>query len=257
MPEHYIKNTLDTGPKREFNNSTKAPFFHPGFESKLQSVIKESYEAGAGGQPSAAIINEVSDIVAKSLAAYVMDQSSYNIIDIEARLSLSREQARSLTDVLAEKLPIEEAIARLLKDYAEHLAREAKHNEFSNFLAAQREEEARRVFASLLQVTTEDKIKEFGDSFAESSHQARNNAIVHLNKLRDNGIFDEKLVMDFRKVLKSDKETYLFADYFGKIDLATVASTGSGPNLQTILETIGDASVVRDILFRALRSDLR
>ncbi|GAB1210695.1 hypothetical protein APSETT445_009491 [Aspergillus pseudonomiae] len=256
---------MHTGPKREFNNSTKAPFFHAGFESKLRSVIKENYEAGTGGQPSAAIINEVSDIVVKSLAAYVMDQSSYNILDIEARLSLSREQAHSLTDVLAEKdiadkfpqLPIEEAIARLLKDYAEHLAREAKPHEYSNFLAAQREEEARRVFASLLQVTTEDKIKEFGDSFAESSHKARDNAIVHLNKLRDNGIFDEKLVMDFRKVLKSDDETYLFADYFGKIDLATVASAGSGPNLQTILATIGDASVVRDILFRALRPDLR
>ena len=62
--------------------------------------------------------------------------------------------------------------------------------------------------------------------------------------------------MDFRKVLKSE-ETYLFADYFGKVDPATVASAKSGPTLQTIIATIGDAIVVRDILFRALRPDLR
>jgi hypothetical protein len=149
---------------------------------------------------------------------------------------------------------IDEAIAQILKDYAQALFRDQESYEAKRKMLD--EQEARQLFASLLEVTTEDNINKFGSSFAESDHKERNNAIFHLEKLQQDGIFDKNLVLDIRKVLKTDMECYRFADFFGKIDLAALtkeSSEVSNPRLQVqVLWTMGEATVVRDALYRTV-----
>ncbi|KAJ6097522.1 hypothetical protein N7499_001896 [Penicillium canescens] len=246
MPGIYQR-MLDhfTGSEPELFNSV--------FQKKLQDVIKTSYEPEQGHRLSDVDVKEIYNFVARNLAACILlhsrDQDrigDYTLLD--------RQQIHSVADTLQKKPAIDEAIAQILKDYAQALFRDQERYESKRKI--QIEQEARQLFASLLEVTTEDNINNFGNSFAESDHKSRNNAIFHLNKLQQDGIFDKNLVLDIRKVLKTDAECYLFADFFGKIDLAALtkeSSEASNPRLQVqVLWTMGEATVVRDAFYRTV-----
>ena len=104
---------------------------------------------------------------------------------------------RGFSLILLSQSSIEHQTVELLKSYLE---------ESQSPYTVDREKANRQIFADLLKITTEDKIQAFGNELKRHDYFARNNAVAAIQKLKEQGVFDDKLEMDFRKVLKSDTE---------------------------------------------------
>ncbi|GFF57561.1 hypothetical protein IFM46972_10835 [Aspergillus udagawae] len=213
-------------------------------QHRLKEAIRTGYEPNENGQPSEDDINAVYDLVSKYLAAYQWIQSQQENVHQWIGNNFPEDESRDVSGILSQRGPIDEAIATLLKN-----KRQTRTADFHR----QQESEARQVFASLLNTTSEDNIKIFGNALSKMSYKARNNALQVLQNLQDKGTFDASLVLGFRKVLKSDYEVGLFDRYFGKVDITTFAAGAGKAKLDTkILEALADANNVRDLLYRSL-----
>ncbi|KAB8276417.1 hypothetical protein BDV30DRAFT_235867 [Aspergillus minisclerotigenes] len=123
-----------------------------------------------------------------------------------------RHQTQPLQWIFHNKVPIDEAITALLKNHDQSQTPEARYH-------------------------------------AQNLNRARG------LKLREVGTFDDKLSSGFYKVLSRDPNWGVtdFKRYFGKVDIVKFAQEFEKPDLAlNIIKAMGDASVVRDALYRAL-----
>ncbi|KAB8225483.1 hypothetical protein BDV33DRAFT_198397 [Aspergillus novoparasiticus] len=186
----------------------------------------------------------------KGLAAYLMGQSSDAGVNQWVVSQFPRHQTQPLQWIFHDKVPIDEAITALLKNHDQSQTPEARYH-------AQNLNRARGLFASLLEITTVDNINIFGNALFTSDRNSLElkHVSYHLRNLREAGTFDGNLSSGFYKVLSRDRTwgVHDFKTYFGKVDIVKFSQEYEKPDLALdIIKAMGDASVVRDALYRAL-----
>ncbi|KAK6815394.1 hypothetical protein RU639_008973 [Aspergillus parasiticus] len=248
----HVFGTISSGLPKYYAGQPRVNLGHfsPSLQNSLKRVIEQSYQAGADEKPSADDISRAYDILSKYLAAYLMGQSSDDSVNHWVVSQFPRHQAQPLQWIFQNKVPIDEAITTLLKNHDQSQTPEARYH-------AQNLNRARGVFASLLEITTVDNINIFGNALFTSDYNCLELKHVthHLKKLREAGTFDDNLSSGFYKVLSRDRTWGVtdFKRYFGKVDIVKFSQEFEKPDLAlNIIKAMGDASVVRDALYRAL-----
>ncbi|GMG16234.1 unnamed protein product [Aspergillus oryzae var. brunneus] len=236
----HVLGTISSGLPKYYAGEPRVNLGHfsPSLQNSLKRVIEQSYQAEADEKPSADDISRAYDILSKYLAAYLMGQSSDD--------SLSRLVLLSPTS----QIPVDEAIAALLKNHDQSQTPEARYH-------AESLNRARGLFASLLEITTVDNINIFGNALRQSNWGLLEMTHVsyHLKKLRQAGTFDDALVSGFYKVFNADRTWMIhdFTKYWGRVDMVKFSQEYKKPDLAlNIIKAMGDAGVVRDGLYRAL-----
>ncbi|KAE8332221.1 hypothetical protein BDV39DRAFT_200374 [Aspergillus sergii] len=239
LPKYYAGQSKDNlGP------------FSPSLQNSLKRVIEQSYQAGEDEKPSADDISRAYDILSKYLAAYLLGQSSDEGVNHKIVSQFPRHQTQILQWIFHNKIPVDEAIAALLKNHDQSQTPEARYR-------AESLNRARWVFASLLEITTVDNINIFGNALRQSdwSQLSMTHVSYHLKNLRQAGTFDDAVVSGFYKVFNADRRWGIhdFKKYWRKVDMVKFSKEYKKPDLAlNIIKAMGDAGVVRDALYRAL-----
>ncbi|QMW43743.1 hypothetical protein COH20_005030 [Aspergillus flavus] len=248
----HVLGTISSGLPKYYAGEPRVNLGHfsPSLQNSLKRVIEQSYQAEADEKPSADDISRAYDILSKYLAAYLMGQSSDDSVTHWVVSQFPRHQTQPLQSIFHNKIPVDEAIAALLKNHDQSQTPEARYH-------AESLNRARGLFASLLEITTVDNINIFGNALRQSNWGLLEMTHVsyHLKKLRQAGTFDDALVSGFYKVFNADRTWMIhdFKKYWGRVDMVKFSQEYKKPDLAlNIIKAMGDAGVVRDGLYRAL-----
>ena len=116
------------------------------------------------------------------------------------------------------------------------------------------DQEAQRLFADLLEITSKGAVEAFGHELKKNTHLEGNIAVPVIRIFYENKVLDSEVATVFRNVFKSRHEVELFARQYGKVDIEQFASQASGSlrNVLDILQVIADDHVMVDLLCRAI-----
>ncbi|KAB8253181.1 hypothetical protein BDV35DRAFT_402158 [Aspergillus flavus] len=160
----HVLGTISSGLPKYYAGEPRVNLGHfsPSLQNSLKRVIEQSYQAEADEKPSADDISRAYDILSKYLAAYLMGQSSDDSVTHWVVSQFPRHQTQPLQSIFHNKIPVDEAIAALLKNHDQSQTPEARYH-------AESLNRARGLFASLLEITTVDNINIFGNALRQSN----------------------------------------------------------------------------------------